>query len=476
MKIMLRSLTRAVFALTASAAGEPGAFDAVMVIEGERTTDDREIAIGALGWRELPIPITNAEDTGNDHYGEVVGKILSMERVSTSTAGRSEIRGSGVFDMESECGQNAFRLVVEQMKRWVSVDMEIIAYEMFEEGDCAIDATPDSVIDYYAPSNCKIIMRVTQGRISGAALCAFPAFPGAVIVPAGTEIPAATENGRPEADPSVVVDPLGSPLGSTVAYAPSEPIAASAVIAHAASVRPPSEWFVEAVELAERLARTVVTDDGRVYGYVAFEDVCHIGFADQCLTIAAVGENFSHFMVGSVKAADCECEIPTGPIVLGTDHADRFVDARTATAHYDNTGSAVADVAVGRNEHGIWFAGALRQDATPEQVHALRASGVSGDWRKIGGNLELIAILAVNTPGFPAVAAGITASGQVSLVAAGARAPLELVDESAELRAELAFLRDELASLRRITNTFRADAANRMLEAITASASPGSDQ
>src|SRR5699024_6608649 len=33
---------------------------------------------------------------------------------------------------------------------------------------------------------------------------------------------------------------------------------------------------------------------------------------------------------------------------------------------------------------------------------------LSGDWRTIGGNLELVAALAVNTPGFPIVASGAT--------------------------------------------------------------------
>jgi predicted component of type VI protein secretion system len=59
------------------------------------------------------------------------------------------------------------------------------------------------------------------------------------------------------------------------------------------------------------------------------------------------------------------------------------------------------DVACGEDEHGIWVHGAVRPDATPEQIRTLMASPPSGDWRNIGGNLELIGVLAVNIPGFP---------------------------------------------------------------------------
>lgn len=46
---------------------------------------------------------------------------------------------------------------------------------------------------------------------------------------------------------------------------------------------------------------------------------------------------------------------------------------------------------------------------------------VSGDWRKIGSSLELVGILAVNTPGFPVprARAGLVAGAQVSLIASG---------------------------------------------------------
>jgi hypothetical protein len=87
----------------------------------------------------------------------------------------------------------------------------------------------------------------------------------------------------------------------------------------------------------------------------------------------------------------------------------------------------VADVIAGEDQFGIWVAGALRPDITPAQIRAFRASSPSGDWRPINGRLELVAVCAVNVPGFP-IARAIAASGGVpgALVAAGAAYLAEL--------------------------------------------------
>ena len=62
----------------------------------------------------------------------------------------------------------------------------------------------------------------------------------------------------------------------------------------------------------------------------------------------------------------------------------------------------MADVAVGNDAHGIWVAGSVRPGADPLRVYELQAAGqVSGDWRRIGGQLRLVGLLAVNVPGFP---------------------------------------------------------------------------
>ncbi len=81
-----------------------------------------------------------------------------------------------------------------------------------------------------------------------------------------------------------------------------------------------------------------------------------------------------------------------------------------------------AVVQAGEDEHGIWVAGQLLESVSAAQVAELRRSPLSGDWRRINGNLELVAALAVNVPGFPVprVLAASGAFGQISLCAAGA--------------------------------------------------------
>jgi hypothetical protein len=96
--------------------------------------------------------------------------------------------------------------------------------------------------------------------------------------------------------------------------------------------------------------------------------------------------------------------------------------ASPAAEHYDNTGAAVADVAVGNDAHGIWVAGAVRPGADPLKVYELQAAGqVSGDWRRIGGELRLVGLLAVNVPGFPVpkMRARVASGEPQALVAAG---------------------------------------------------------
>ena len=63
----------------------------------------------------------------------------------------------------------------------------------------------------------------------------------------------------------------------------------------------------------------------------------------------------------------------------------------------------------------------MRPGVTEQQMYVLKATGaLSGDWRRIGGNLELVAALAVNVPGFPIprVAMAASAGRTLSLVAA----------------------------------------------------------
>lgn len=179
---------------------------------------------------------------------------------------------------------------------------------------------------------------------------------------------------------------------------------------------PPAAWFADP-ELDTPTALTV-TEDGQVYGHLAAWGVRHLGLADHTEAPSS-RSGYRYFRNGAVLTADGG-QVAVGHITLGTGHAALEAGVTAAAEHYDDTGAAVADVVVGEDEHGIWVAGAVRPGTTSEQVHALRASPLSGDWRSIDGDLELVAALAVNVPGFP-VPRSVAASGvAMTLVAAGA--------------------------------------------------------
>lgn len=165
-----------------------------------------------------------------------------------------------------------------------------------------------------------------------------------------------------------------------------------------APVCPPAAWFNDP-GLSGPTPMTI-SNDGRIYGHVATWGTCHIGFTDQCVTPPKSLAAYQHYLTGEILTEE-GTRVPVGQITMDTGHAPLNANGARALAHYDNTGTAVADVRTGEDAYGIWMAGALRPGLDPVKVRGLMASDVSGDWRRIGGNLELVGVLAVNVPGFP---------------------------------------------------------------------------
>ena len=191
-----------------------------------------------------------------------------------------------------------------------------------------------------------------------------------------------------------------------------------ALVAAATRVAPPSEWF-ENPNL-DGVTPLTVDADGRVYGHLADWSSCHIGFANECVTAPESATEYSYFHTGAVETAEGDM-LPVGKITLGTGHAGLEMGFAAAAEHYDNSGATVAIVRAGEDAYGIWVAGSVVPEASPERIAELRRSPLSGDWRSIGGNLELVAALGVNTPGFgiPRTRARVASGAPVALVAAG---------------------------------------------------------
>lgn len=183
----------------------------------------------------------------------------------------------------------------------------------------------------------------------------------------------------------------------------------------AAPLRPPAHWFDDP-SLPGPTPLTV-TADGQVKGHLALWNVCHFGIADVCRMAPRSATGYQYFATGAVLTADGTSR-RVGRITVGTGHANLRLGYIPAADHYDHTGTGVAIVAAGEDSYGIWVAGSTVPDVPEAKVAELRRSPLSGDWRPTPKGLELVAALAVNTPGFPVV--GLNASGEVqSLVAAG---------------------------------------------------------
>ncbi|NUS83661.1 MAG: hypothetical protein HOY75_13175 [Streptomyces sp.] len=252
---------------------------------------------------------------------------------------------------------------------------------------------------------------------------------GAANLAACSAAIAALHGGRggtsiPDADRRGVYDHVAKHLRD--AGREPEPFRAlHAVTAGAEAGRPPAAWFTDP-KLSLPTPITV-TDDGRIYGHAAQWGSCHIGQDEVCVQPPHEDEH-PYYRTGEVVCADGS-RVAVGQITVGTGHAPLHYGAVPAAEHYDNTGAAVADVAVGNDAHGIWVAGFVRPGADPQRVYELQAAGqVSGDWRRIGGQLRLVGLLAVNVPGFPvpkmrarvaAAAPGESEKTVKALVAAG---------------------------------------------------------
>ena len=194
---------------------------------------------------------------------------------------------------------------------------------------------------------------------------------------------------------------------------PDELDTLEAVAASVAPVAPPKEWFSD--PNLDGPTPLEVTADGRVFGHLATFGKCHVG-RKGCVTAPKSSSGYKYFANGKVLTAD-GTPVNVGRITMDTMHPDGYLGYTDTFDFYANTGMQVATVAVGEDSFGVWVAGSLVPEATPEHAARLRRSPLSGDWRPINGRYELTAALAVNSPGFPIVASA--GDGEGAILSAG---------------------------------------------------------
>lgn len=222
----------------------------------------------------------------------------------------------------------------------------------------------------------------------------------------------------------------------------------AALMAGAAPAAPPKEWFDDPKLTGPTPLH--IGDDGRVYGHVATWGTCHVGIGDSCTMAPKSATNYAYFHTGEVVTADGS-RVPVGRLSYGKGgHAGPNLGYRAAAEHYDSTTTLGALTRAGEDQFGIWVAGALVPEADEAAVRTMRATPLSGDWRRVGANLEMVAALHVNTAGFP-IPRAVTASAAsglpedeeivLSLVSAGALP--RVIDEGDTLTAGAAPLDTE---------------------------------
>jgi hypothetical protein len=359
----------------------------VLAPEAAPSGDDRQFAERMLTMRDLPLPLKAMFVDDDGHKGSVV-----VGRIDRVWRDAGLIKAEGIWDITPDA-ERAAGMVERRMWRGVSVDLDAVRGQLVEAAEGA-----EPTAEY------------TQGRISSATMCAIPAFAEAFV-----------RNGT-------WADYDGQPM-PTGAMNEIPDVEAVALVASAFGVKKISADYFRNPMLTEPTPLSL-GEDGHIFGHIGAWDACHIGF-EVCTTVPPSNTDYAYFLTGQVFTD--AGPVAVGQITLGKadigGHAPDGISLNAAIAHYDRTGTAVADITVGEDEFGVWFSGKLRDKVTEDQIHELFAAGLSGDWRGVryrgSDSMELIAALAVNVQGFPIPRTRFALDGdrQVSLVAAGMLQP-----------------------------------------------------
>jgi hypothetical protein len=389
-------------------AAEPGRFHVLLIVEETDTGDYRRFVEGSVTWRDLPLPLMGIDKTTWEHQDAVlIGNIETIERRGT------ELHGWGSYLSAPE--GDAARLIGLCQRgelRGVSVDIDAVEFEILvpvlpEDDRADVDDDDDAEVAMADPQELpredvdgnphvvitmdQPIMRVTEGRIMGATVVPFPAFQEAFI----------------EADEGMALAASAAVLFAdhrlTGAMVPLTAAAALAPGREAGPARfafpdiPPAGWF-EVPEAPGPMPLTIL-DSGQVFGHLAVWGECHIGMAGECVEAPTSPSGYARFHVGETPVDDGG-RVSTGRLTFHCGHADTRLGADATRAHYDHSGMVAADLVAVDGEYGVWVCGAARSTLSVAEVREVMACPPSGDWRRFGRDLDLVAALCVNVPGF----------------------------------------------------------------------------
>lgn len=355
-------------AIMASGGNQFRSFTGVLAVIGSPTDDGRMFAPDIeLTFRDFPLPLLWQRQSSGGHMDAfTVGVIQSAAVLGT------EVIGKGYMLNTPEATEAMTQ--IEHKVTGPSVDLGDVEWELRD-----INGNPISEQDWQSSPEMEVVQTVLSAKVLATTLVSTPAFGQTSIT-----------------------------LGDMVDVGDDALVAAAAMPAPGtidAQVYPAS--FFTDPEFSTP-TRPHITEEGRILGHLAVFDVCHIGIQDSCVRAPRSHTGYAWFHTSPPVKTDDGGKVQVGRLTVGCGHAGPRMGANSTIAHYDDTGTCFALVHVGEDAHGIWFSGVPAPGATPKQVLEGISAPLSGDWRNVGGNLELVAALAVNTPGFPIIASGAT--------------------------------------------------------------------
>jgi hypothetical protein len=420
-----------------------------IAVIGKPTGDGRQFDEGALSHRDLPLPLRYVPtDSGGHTNAVIVGHISKIGKEEGGVLPASgEFYDDDTWPDDVRDHATAAMKFTQNKVIGPSVDLDKAEMEHVPEpkayaawkkeqrgkikaaklahasatgSDCGCSSADEPVFAEEAYDGPRLKM-VREGRMASATLVHIPAFAElaghAVLTPGKPPKPAP----EPTTDTTIAAAKIENDAEMDEEQEAREKM--RTLIAGGAPAAPPREWFDDPGLTGPTPLH--IADNGRVYGHVAVWDTCHVGIGNSCVKPPKSQTSYAYFHTGETVTAE-GARLPVGRLTYGSGgHAGPNLGYRAAAEHYDNSNNTGALVRAGEDAHGIWVAGALIPEADDATVRAMRATPLSGDWRRIGGNLEMVAALHVNTAGFP-IPRMLTASADeqelFSLVAAGALA------------------------------------------------------
>ncbi len=424
------------------------------------TGDGRRMAHGAFTHRPLPLGLKwqRVDDAGHD-ASVVIGL---MDRLTIDEEA-GEVWGEGeLFNDQPDLPrltEDVGEALLLTTKKVIGPSVDAGAAEaVLVRTGSDVPLTGDEIDDIMweameSGTDPDIEILFTRYEIAAATLVVIPAFAEA----------------RPfellAADADVAAEPVRPALVASLTAAASTPV----IPANVFDMPAPSEYVDLTVE-----------DRGegflRVFGYLAPFGTCHAEFRDVCRTPPTSTMDYAAFHRYPIDVVDAAGEtvtvragrITTGFGEVGTgcaccrgkdDHACTGFSLAQAIGHHDQL-TRLANVRVVETEVGPWLSGfAYAGDVTDRGLKVLSRRKVSGDWRDIGGELELVEVLAlaVAQPGFPPPRAAFQNGRTVALVAARGTLPRPIAT---------AVLAQRMVD----TEAFAANVAGRVIETLRSTA------